>query len=177
MGIKSHAFFFDSYKKYLYEALVHLINKISVHEGIFKLWIKRAVDEMLRICYQLPNSVIFQKDLEMKSIKKSSGLLTNLLKQENWDPENKKLFGREIIGSIIELFENLSLGYHENVNQDDRRVFVPEKHDDQYLSFRLALLFEDVQREGGLDEAVQNGFSLILMIVTNQIQKYPRTLS
>jgi hypothetical protein len=177
LGIKSHAFFFESYKMKLYDALVHLVNKIFKHQIVAKFWIKRAVTEMLKICYQLPDSVIFQRDEEMKSIKKSCALLTNLLTHENWDPEAKELFLREVIESIIEMFENLSLGYKESSFVDGRRIFVPDKHDDQYLSFRLALVFEEIQKNGNLDEGLKNGYCLLLVTIANDLEKYPRTLS
>ena len=52
---------------------------------------------------------------------------------------------KEIIESVIEVFENASLGYKEDFSEDGRRIFLPENHDDQYLTFRLALVFEEIQ--------------------------------
>lgn len=129
-----------------------------IHQGVAKFWIKRAVYEMLKICYQLPESVIFQREQEMKSVRKSCDLLKNILNNPAWNSEAKELFVKEIVECIIEMFENLSLGYKEKTLPDGRRIFEAYKHDDQYLSFRLALIFEEIQRFEVLDDGIKNGF-------------------
>jgi hypothetical protein len=174
IGVKKHKLFFEGYKKYLYEAIVQLINSLAVHGEIYKFWMKKVTSEMISSFVEMPASELNNYDRDLTSIKSSAEFIVRLLKQERWVEEVKKDFIKSILGGIVDFFTGSDFSYVE-LQESGKKLFVPNNNEDQHLTLRLALIFEEVQRSMVLDETLPEHFVELLTLTTRGISRYIRT--
>lgn len=176
LGVKAHSEIFEGYKKYLYKALVVMINSLSKHEKIFKFWLKKVIQESIVNLIDLGPSALDSEASERWALHRSSNLLKRMLTHDEWIPEVQKDFKKELILGIINYFENSKLGYDE-VTEIGTKMFIPESHIDQHLTNRVAIIFNEVQSQGLLDDELETSFRDLLAPIFKEIMKYPRTCS
>ena len=176
IGVKKHKLFFEGYKKYLYAALVQLVMSLSNQTHLFKFWMKKAVGEMFNVFVELPTENRELYDQDTSAIKSASDFIVRLVKQDLWVEEKKAEFLHLLMTGIIDFFAASDFGYDEFVDQG-KKLYIPRNHEDQHLTLRLALIFEEVQRQAVLDSVLPEFFADLLGLVAKGIAQFPRTSS
>lgn len=177
LGIKIHASIFEGYKKYLYRALVLMINSMFKHDKmLFKFWLKKVIKQTLSTIINIPLSIIASSGTEIYSLRNASMLMINLFNHEEWNQEAKEVFVPEVLRGIVGYFENSKLAYTEKF-QEGQKIYVPENHTDQHLTHRISIIFDEIQRNKAIDEFITSNFSTLLSSISKVIKAYPRTAS
>ena len=176
IGVRKHKLFFEGYKKYLYIAIVQLICSMSVHGSLYKFWIKKVIGEIINAFVEMTEREIDQYDYDTASIKSSSEFIVRLLKHELWIPEVKRDFINFLITGICDFFSGSDCGYEE-IQEQGKKIYIPHNNEDQHLTLRLSLIFEEIQRHGVLDEELPEHFQELLNITQKGLSKYIRTSS
>ena len=176
VGVKKHKLFFEGYKKYLYLALVQLIMSLSNHTTIYKFWMKKAVAGMLNSFVELSTENRELYDQDMNAIKSAADFIVRLIKQEKWVEEKKVEFLVMFFNGLLDFLRASDFGYDEIIDQG-KKLYIPRNHEDQHLTFRLALIFEEIQRQGVLDVSFPDVFPDLLGLVFKGILSFPRTSS
>jgi hypothetical protein len=176
IGVKKHRLFFEGYKKYLYIALAQLISSLALHPDLYKFWAKKAVGEMLNIFVQPASQNNANYDQDYSTIKTSAEFIVRLLNQEVWNEETKKDFSRTLLVGLMEFFQGSEFGYEELIDQG-HKLYLPINNEDHHSTLRLALIFDEVQRQGVLDTSLPDHFSDLLEFVSKGLIRYPRTTS
>ena len=173
VGVKKHKLFFEGYKKYLYLALVHMVNSMSVHEEVFKFWIKKAVGESIASFVEVgPEERDYDRNIA--SSKSAGEFIVKLLKQEIWVPTVKQEFERVLMTGFIGFLQASDLGYEEILDQG-KILYIPANHDDHHRAVKFSLILEEIQRMEVLDQSLCDHFPDLLTLVTKLAIQYPRT--
>jgi len=176
IGVKKHKLFFEGYKKYLYAALVQLIMSLSNQPHLFKFWVKKAVGEMFNVFVELPTDNRELYDQDTGAIKSASDFIVRLVRQDLWLEDKKAEFLHLLMTGILDFFAASDFGYDEFVDQG-KKLYIPRNHEDQHLTLRLALIFEEVQRQAVLDSVLPEFFADLLALVAKGVAQFPRTSS
>lgn len=180
MGVKIHTKIFEGYKKYLYKALVETIISLYKHKKIFKFWLKRLIRETLSITISVPVNLARHHNGELYAIKKSSELYIALLRSDDWEKaaasEARQLFVQELVLAVLAIFETSQLEYRE-IYEEGKRLYLPKSHEDQHISYRAALLFEELIEKGFLEETLLQNFRPFINRISSLVLAYPRVTS
>jgi hypothetical protein len=176
IGVRKHKLFFEGYKKYLYIAIVQLINSMSYHGSLYKFWIKKVVSEIISAFVEMTESELAQYDQDTNSVKSSAEFIVRLLKHEAWVPEVKNDFIKSLLTGIADFFAGSDFGYEE-IHKQGKKLYMPLNIEDQHLTLRLALIFEEVQRHGVFDEVLPEHFEEFLNTAHKGLSKFIRTSS
>lgn len=176
IGVRKHKLFFEGYKKYLYIAIVQLICSMSFHGNLYKFWIKKVISEIISAFVEMTESELAQYDQDANSVKSSAEFIVRLLKHEAWIPEVKFDFMKSLLSGIADFFSGSEFGYEEILKQG-KKIYLPQNIEDQHLTLRLALIFEEVQRHGVFDEVLPEHFEELLGITHKGLSKFIRTSS
>jgi hypothetical protein len=176
IGVRKHKLFFEGCKKYLYIAIVQLINSMSYHGSLYKFWIKKVVSEIISAFVEMTESELAQYDQDTNSVKSSAEFIVRLLKHEAWVPEVKNDFIKSLLTGIADFFAGSDFGYEE-IHKQGKKLYMPLNIEDQHLTFRLALIFEEVQRHGVFDEVLPEHFEEFLNTAHKGLSKFIRTSS
>jgi hypothetical protein len=177
IGVKKHKLFFEGYKRYLYMALVQLIGSIYKHQDLYKFWIKKGIDEIINSFVEMPKDPAIDYDQDVASVKSSAEFVIRLIKQPDyWLEDVRKDFVNNLLMGFIDFFNTSDFGYEEIV-EGGRKIYIPFNNEDQHLTLRLGLVFEEIQRNQVLDDSLLESFSLLLILVSKKIHQFPRTSS